>query len=172
METNLLYFFILKLVHVSSGIFWVGAAIMMAAFVQPTAKSLGPDGGKFMQQLARTNAYPIVINTASTLTILSGFLLYWKLSGGFQSEWIFSKYGTLLLIGGILAVVAYGIGFTVTRPSISRMAEIGIALQQKGPSPDLLAQMPILGNRIALSTRFIASLIGISVLIMEMARYL
>ncbi|TGK38438.1 hypothetical protein EHQ12_04760 [Leptospira gomenensis] len=117
MEVNLIYFLILKLTHVACGIFWVGAAVMTAVFMQPAAKSLGPDGGKFMQQLAKTNSYPFVLNAASTLTVASGFLLYWKISDGFRSEWIFSKYGILLWMGGIFALVAYCIGFTITRPS-------------------------------------------------------
>ncbi|WP_167881114.1 hypothetical protein [Leptospira gomenensis] len=51
------------------------------------------------------------------------------------------------------------------------MNELGATLQREGPSPELLSRMSILGNRITRSTRSVASLIGTSILIMEMARY-
>ena len=36
---------VLRAVHVIAGAFWVGAALMLVAFVAPTVRALGPDGG-------------------------------------------------------------------------------------------------------------------------------
>jgi hypothetical protein len=35
---------ILRLIHISGGLFWVGAFYTFFFFVQPTAMALGPDG--------------------------------------------------------------------------------------------------------------------------------
>ncbi|MBM9576310.1 hypothetical protein JWG45_03995 [Leptospira sp. 201903070] len=165
-------FLILKFVHVAFGIFWAGAASVMAFFVLPAANALGPDGGKMMQQIAKTNSYPIVLNTVTSGTLLTGFLLYWNLSGGFQPEWIFSRYGILLGIGGFLGVIAFCFGLWINLPTVKRITEIGQFFQKAAPTPELIAELGKLKNKFLLSTRVIALCVGSGILLMEFARYL
>ena len=42
----------LRLIHIVAGSFWVGAALMLAVFVEPTVRAVGPAGGQFMQKLS------------------------------------------------------------------------------------------------------------------------
>ncbi|PJZ53841.1 hypothetical protein [Leptospira adleri] len=165
-------FLILKFVHVAFGIFWVGIASMMAIFILPATNALGPDGGKVMQQIAKTNSYPIVLNTVALGALLTGILLYWNLSNGFQPDWVFSRYGILLAIGGVLGVKAYLLGLSINLPTIKRITEIGQIFQKSGPTPDLILEMTKLKNKFLFSTRVIAASIGTSIMLMEFARYL
>ncbi len=44
----------LRFVHIAAAIFWVGTSVFMLFFLEPTIRSLGAEGGKFMQRLLVT----------------------------------------------------------------------------------------------------------------------
>src|SRR6185436_9212815 len=81
------YLLVLRLLHIGCGIFWSGTAIYLAFFNEPAVRALGADGTKFMQQLVRTNRFPVMILLSALITVVAGALLIWKLSGGLQSQW-------------------------------------------------------------------------------------
>ncbi len=47
---------LLRLVHIFSGVFWVGGSAVSLLYLFPVANALGPDGAKFMQGLIVTRA--------------------------------------------------------------------------------------------------------------------
>ena len=114
------YILILRLLHIGFGIFWAGSVFFFALFVAPSAKASGPEGAKFMQQLAKTN-YPVIIMIAAMITILAGILLIGKLSGGFQSVWFSTPYARVLTTGSAMGIIAFIIGFSVNRPAAARI---------------------------------------------------
>ena len=75
------YLLILRLLHIGCGTMWAGTVIFVAFFLDPAVKSSGPDGTRFMQQLVKTNRFPIVIMLLALITVLAGSLLIWKVSG-------------------------------------------------------------------------------------------
>jgi len=128
------YLILIRLIHIVCAVFWTGSVLYLAGFVFPAVKAMGPDGGKFMQQLSHTNKLPIVMNLAATLTIVAGVLLIERISGGFQSVWFGSPHG--ISIGGTLALVGYILGVTINRPVILRIGTIGekLPLQEDHPA--------------------------------------
>ncbi len=42
---------LLRLVHIGSGVLWVGGSVLFFLFIEPTGSELGPDAEKFMQGL-------------------------------------------------------------------------------------------------------------------------
>jgi len=42
-----------RLIHIVSGVFWVGGAIFIAMFLLPTLRSVGPAGGPVMSYLVQ-----------------------------------------------------------------------------------------------------------------------
>jgi hypothetical protein len=165
---------ILRLLHIASGVFWAGAAIYLAAFILPASKALGPDGGRFMQQLANTNRLPLVMNLVSLTSIVTGLLLLWSVSSGFQPEWFGYKRGIILTLGSIAGIIAYLIGFTVNRPAAKRMAQLGkeIALAGGPPSENQQKEMAGIRQRMSSATSVIAWLLVLSVVAMSVIRYL
>lgn len=163
---------ILRLIHIFSGVFWAGVALMMAGFVNPSAKAIGPEGGKFMQQLARQNRFPSVMETTAILNILSGLWLYWLVSGGFQVNWVISKGGLALTIGGVGAIVAYGLSYVFQKPAAKRMAALGREIQAAGgpPSPEQTAEMQAQQKRLTQGGLLSAVLLAIVVVGMAVAR--
>lgn len=163
---------ILRLIHIFAGVFWAGAALMMAGFIIPSAKAVGPEGGKFMQQLARQNRFPLVMEVAGLLSVLSGLWLYWLVSGGFQLYWISSRGGLALTIGGVIAIVAYALAYVFQKPAAKRIATLGKAIQAAGgpPSPEQMAELQTQQKRLAFGALLGAVLLALSVVGMALAR--
>ena len=74
------YLILLRLIHIGSGVFWAGTAIMMAAFLEPTVRAAGPEGGRFTQQLTGQSRFSLFMSLSALLNALSRLLLYWPLS--------------------------------------------------------------------------------------------
>ncbi len=129
------YLLILRLLHIGCGIFWAGGAIFLALFVDPAMKASGPEGIKVMQQLVKTNRFPVVMMFLAIITVVAGVLLIWKVSAGLQSEWLSSKNGIVLTSGGVLAIIAFLIGFSINRPSGMKIAKIGKEIAAAEESP-------------------------------------
>ena len=169
---SLTYLILLRLLHISCGVFWAGAAIYLSAFVSPAVNALGPEGGKFMQQLTRTNKLPLVMTMTSTITVLAGVLLMWKLSGGFQYEWMITTHGLVLSIGSLLAIVAYFEGLFIIRPTVLRINKLGQQIGSSQPTPEQVQQLNIYRKKILTANTIGAVLLGTSVIAMSIIRYL
>ena len=163
---------ILRLLHITFGVFWVGSVLTFALYIRPAVIASGPEGSKFMQQFAKTS-YPVVIVISSLITIISGLLLIWKLSNGFQSAWFHSAYSKVLTSGSGLAIIAFIIGFTVNRPTADRITKISDAIARSGapPTNEQLNELLALRNRIFTATGYIAVLLTLTVISMAICRY-
>jgi hypothetical protein len=168
------YLTALRLIHISCGIFWAGATMYLAWFILPAVKSLGPEGGKFMQQLSKTNKLPQVMLSMGTLTVLSGILLIHILSGGFQSPWFGTSHGITISIGGTFAIIAYIMGLTINLPSVRKMGQIGAAIASTGgiPSQEQAQQMQSLRKKIYTATSVMALFLLVAVIGMAIFRYI
>jgi hypothetical protein len=169
----MLYLTILRLLHISLGVFWAGATIYLAAFVAPAVQASGPEGSKFMQNLARTNKLPLVMMIAATLNVLTGILLLWELSAGFQPSYMGSAHGIILSFGGTLAIIAYIIGLSVTRPTVDKVAKLGMTIAQSGGVPNAEQKQLLDGFRkkIFSANKMVAILLAFAVVAMSIVRY-
>ena len=66
---------ILRLLHLTSGAFWVGGAIVTAFFLLPTVKATGPVGGQFAGALIQRTRLPDWLTAAGIISVLSGIWL-------------------------------------------------------------------------------------------------
>ena len=168
------YLTTLRLIHIVCGVFWTGSIMYLAGFIIPAVNALGPDGGKFMQQLAKTNKLPLVMTVVATLNVLAGILMLERLSGGFQAEWFKSTHAIILTTGGTLAFIAWIIGLTVNRPTVTRIAEIGKSIAASGtpPTPAQLQELQSLRKRLIAATNYMAVLLLLTVVAMSIMKYL
>ena len=165
---------LMRLIHVVAGVAWAGGAFMLAGFVEPSARALGPDGGKFMQRLAGPGRLPVYLSLVGILTVLSGVYLYVVRSGGLRAGWITSGEGLALTIGGIAGLIAAAVGILIPGRVTGQMAQLGREIQAAGgpPSPAQAAQMQALQRQLALGGRVTALLLVIAVIGMAIAEYL
>lgn len=166
------YMVVLRVLHIVSGAYWAGAAFVLSAFVTPTAKAAGLEGGKYMQTLARSRL-SASLSAAAGITVLSGFLLYWRDSGGFQAAWILSGQGLGYSLGAVAGLAAFAIG-ALTGRTVKRMGEVAAEMQAAGgpPSPAQMAEIQALQKKLADSGAWLAILLVIALLGMSVARYL
>lgn len=165
---------ILRLLHVGGGVVWAGAAFLLVLVVEPAVAASGPDGGKVMQRMAGAGGIGLYMFISSMVTMLAGVLLYWRISNGFAAGWVTSGTGIVFGLGGLAALISSILGVTVSNSASARMGQIGKEMQGAGgpPRPELLAEMGVLQQRLQMSSRLSALLLGFAVLTMATARYL
>jgi hypothetical protein len=132
---------VLRLIHIFAGVAWVGGGSFALLFAAPSARQMGPEGGRFMQNLmGNANKF---FSAASGLTVLSGLALYWFVSGRLNPGWISTGQGIVLTIGGLAGLVAMIHGGVVLGGIGRRMEALGKQIQSAGgpPTPRQLAGM-------------------------------
>ena len=165
---------IFRLIHICFGVFWGGVIIFMPIFLLPTVRALGYEGGKFMQTLIKTNNFLIWVNISALLTILSGLLLYERVSGGFGMNWIHGGMGTMITIGAVFALVGWVVANIMQKPAATKMVKIGKEIVDAGGSPSAEQQQEMgkLEAKLFKGAQITAWLIGIAVITMSVARYI
>jgi hypothetical protein len=148
--------------------------IYLAVFVIPAAKTLGPEGTRFIQRLSGTNKLPVVMNVAAILSIVTGIILMKKLLGGIQLSLFNSTHGLMIIIGALLAIFGFIIGLSVNLPAARRMSAIGKQVAAPGTQPDIgqLEELKKLRNKSFAATTFIAVFLFASLVLMSLVKYL
>ncbi len=167
-----IYMIILRLIHILSGVFWVGGIVILAGFLQPTAQALVPEGPKFMQRLM---AGPLLVWLSVTpgLTVLAGLLLYWHDSAGLSTTWIASGTGLVFTLGGLLGIAAMLVGFLVSRPAAVGLSSVGQEIQRGGkpPTQEQMGQIAKFQAALTQGALWTAILVSLALAAMATARY-
>lgn len=165
---------ILRLLHILTGVFWVGGVLLFARFLFPAARALGPAAGPMMDQLTRVRKLPQSLLGAALVSILSGLLLYWHDSAGFQGPWLGSPTGMAFGTGGFLGIIAFVIGLTVNSPTARQLGALGAAIQARGgpPAPEEAGEMRRLQERLGVALQVVTILLVLATAAMAVARYL
>ena len=168
------YMVVLRIVHIVAGAFWVGSALVIFMFLQPAASEVGPASSPLMMNLSQKRRLPDIVLGAAGLTVLAGLLMYWRVSGGFDPDWIGSSYGVAITIGSLCAIAAVVLGASIVRPAMLAVAEIGREVAASGaqPSPEQAARIQALQARARSAGGVIVPLLLLAVVAMASARYL
>lgn len=157
---------LLRIVHIVAGVFWVGGSLVMTFFVSPSLGALGDAGPRFMADLVNNRKFSNRMAMASGLTILAGFLLYARLGSALMA----TNFGIGLGIGALFGVISFASGVTIGR-NVKAMSELGAQMQGK-PAPDQLARMQALQKRQATVSTVSAWSAVLATVFMAIARYL
>ena len=163
----------MRLIHIGFGVFWAGAIFFIVLFLEPSVRAAGPDGARVMQGLQQRKLLTI-LPAAAALTILSGIALYWRVSVGFNGDWMASPVGTSLTIGAVASIAAFVIGIFVMRASTLRAGRLAAKAQQSEGDANaaLMGEVQALRIRARTSARWVAALLAVAVATMAVARYL
>jgi uncharacterized membrane protein len=163
---------VLRLIHILGGIFWVGTMIMLAAFLLPTARATGREGGKFMEYLMQQRRLQVYLGGAMLLTVLSGIAMYARMAAATHGAWAGSRPGIAYGVGAVAAILAAAIGGAVGSSAGRKMLAVGKAIGAAGPSTEQQAELARLQSRMALGARLGAGLLVVSAGAMAVGRYL
>jgi uncharacterized membrane protein len=163
---------IARLVHVVGGAFWVGAMIFVTFFLAPAVREAGPDGGKVMGGIAKRN-FMALMPAVAIFTILSGIYLYWRVSAGFNYDYMKSGPGHAYAMGGILAILAFVLGLAIVRPAMMKamalMQSLGTAAP--GDRERIMTEADKLRDRSAKTGFVVAWMLILAVAAMAVGRY-
>lgn len=166
---------LLRIVHIVTGVLWVGSLFVVVVFVQPSAATLGAAGATFMSELRRRRFVDVVFVDA-VFTVVAGAFLYWHDWHTFPSfgDWIDSSFGASLTVGAVLAISGLVVAAAVTRPTIGRLVALGrqVAESDGPPTPETAARIGALQHRLVVAERVSFSLVLLAVVAMASARYL
>ena len=160
---------LLRIIHIVAGVFWVGGTLIMTFFVAPTIGAIGEPGQRFVGHLMNNLKFSNRMAAASGLTILAGFILY-GLDARAGSAWLRSSFAIGLGIGAIFALIGFVSVMMIGRTT-KAMAQTG-AQMQGNPSPGQLTQMQALQKQLATYSMISTVTLILSVVFMAIARYL
>lgn len=162
---------VLRVLHILSGSLWIGAAIFITLFVEPTVRRAGAAGGQFMERLATETPLVKYMILSSLLTVITGVTLY-GLDSRLTLGWVTSREGVIFTIGALAGLVAYVTGQFVISPAARRIGALGHEMAVSGgpPSTIQLDEMSFLQSRAIRFGRLELALMLISVTCMAGAR--
>jgi hypothetical protein len=163
------YVLVLRIIHIIGGAFWAGSAFLLTGWIAPTAGQLRPEGPKFMQRLILGTRYITAIGIAAGLAMVSGLLLYWRASGGLQTDWMATGTGVMFTLGALAAIGAGVLGGLIGSNG-RKLAELGASFEGP-PSPEQAAELGHLQNRGANLGAANAVLLVVTLVAMASARY-
>lgn len=168
------YMVLLRLVHIFAGVVWVGAAWFMTFKLNPTVHALGKDGQAFMRDFTRHSNISRMMMAASLLTTLAGLLLYYRVSGHFNSDWISSAGGVVLTIGSLAGIAEFLFGGMVIGPTAKQLSGLGAEIERGGgpPSASQMTRLNTLQSRLGRTEIVSTVLTIIAVAGMVAARYM
>lgn len=163
----------LRLVHIVSGILWVGMMAFTVVFLTPALRDAGPDGEKVMAALLRRGvrtAMPLL----ALVTMVSGMWLFRRVSGGSLMSFLRTPVGSAFGIGGAAALIAFVLGLVVLRPAMGRATALAAtlgAVASEEERASRTAEIRRLRTRATGASRMVVLLLIIAAGAMAVARY-
>jgi hypothetical protein len=162
-------FLVLRLIHVLSGGFWLGAAVTTFVFLQPTAQATAPEGQRFMLHLLRDRRFSEVVLGAALLTGAAGAILFWRDTNGLDLKLMLQPEHLGFTVGGVSGGLAL-LGFVfVGYPAGRRLIAIGSRLQAERRPPNEDEQLVLATAQRVLSRIGVAVLVFLIVAVAAMA---
>jgi hypothetical protein len=160
---------LLRIIHIGAGVFWVGGSLVMTFFVAPSIGVIGESGQKFIGHLMNNLKFSSRMAAASGSSILAGLILFW-LDARAGEAWLRSDFATGLSIGAGFALIGFVAGMLFGRTTRA-MAHLGAQIQGK-PKPEQQAQMQKFQKRQSAYSIVSTVTILLSVIFMSIARYM
>ena len=117
-------FLLVRAAHVLLAALWVGAVGFVTFFLMPALTESGPAGGTVMGALARRKIHAFMASIGG-VTVLTGFYLYYRFTGGFDPTLSGSRGAMVFGFGGICGTIALIIGGAVVGRNAKKMEEPG-----------------------------------------------
>lgn len=163
---------LLRLVHVVGGVFWVGSVMFTSFFLMPTLMKAGPSVAGPVSAGLQARRMMTWMPLVALLVILSGLRLMMIVSGG-DTHWFVHRSGHVYTVSGVLAILAFIIGFTVSRPAMTRAGKLAQSAASDETSRHLIQdELKRLQRRGYLGTMVVTWLVILAAIGMSVARYL
>ena len=163
---------ILRLIHILAGAFWVGALFTNFLFIQPAVAGAGPSAGGFAYQLLHRRRFSMALLGAGGLTVVAGILLLVLTSNGLDPAALFATSRLGFTVGGVLAILAYGLGSLYVFPRTRTVERVlgGVIAEGRPPTPDEQATLARVGAESRRAGMLVLAGVGLAIAAMATAR--
>ena len=117
-------FVTVRVLHVLLAALWLGGTAFIVFFVMPALEKTGTAAAPMMGAMARRGINPFM-NAIGGITVLTGFWLYWHLTGGFQPALSGTMPARVFGAGGVAGTLAVIIGGAIVARNGRKMGELG-----------------------------------------------
>jgi small-conductance mechanosensitive channel len=169
------FMLVFRFLHIAAGALWLGRRSCSSGYIGPSAAEVGPAAGPLLSAaVAKRKVAKVVTGLAGT-TVVAGWILWLHDMGdrGSLGDWLSSRFGLVLTIGGVLATIAFIEGSFGVGRNIERMVHVGDTVRASGgpPSPEQQAQLEHLGAELKRYGQVDLVLLLLAVAAMSTARY-
>ncbi len=164
---------ILRVIHIGSGMFWVGGFYTFFLFVQPAAVAIGADATRFTFQLLHHRRFAVVLLSAAITTVIAGIWLLVITSSGLNPDVLFSTSRIGFTLGGVVAILTLGVGglYVFPRTRIVERTIGGLLAEKRPPTPDEQALLAKTGRETRAAGWLVLIGLALAVICMETASY-
>jgi uncharacterized membrane protein len=163
---------LLRLVHILSGIFWLGSTLTLGGFLLPAMRS-APSAGVLWRAIMQRHRLQLWMNISMALAILAGFALYGIDSATSSGAFNRSAMGKVLGLGAILAIAAAGVMGAMTQRAGRQLADLAEGNRATAtPSGGGSVEADALQARLSRGLAITNVLLLLSATTMAIARYL
>jgi uncharacterized membrane protein len=172
MTASTALFLLIRTAHVLLATIWVGAVALNTLFIFPALQEAGPSAGPVMGALLRRKL-PTYMASLGGITVVTGFYLYYRFTGGFDPALSGSSGAIVFGTGGISGLLALIIGGAVVSRSAKTMGELAARLPSAPESERaaIAARMAAARERAATWSRIVLVLQAIAVVLMAIGHY-
>src|SRR5436309_4244178 len=146
------FMLIFRFFHILAGVLWVGSAFLFVGFIGPSAAEVGPSAGPLLTAAIKKRKAAKVITALGGVTVLAGWTLWLKdmSLAGSVGDWVTSRFGLVLTIGGTLATISAIVGAIGVGQRVERLVDLGNEVAAAGgpPSPEQQARIDELSKGI------------------------
>ncbi|HUC39956.1 MAG TPA: hypothetical protein VMR92_03920 [Gemmatimonadales bacterium] len=157
---------VLRFAHVFFGAMWVGMMAFQIFFLGPALADVGADAGKLMAAMVKRKI-PVFIPIFALITLVSGFWLFARMSGGNAGALMRTPMGMGFGLGGVVALLAFVIGVVVMRPAMMRSMQLA-----ESRDPAAQAEIQRLRARATVTGNVVTVMLFFTLTAMAVARYL
>jgi hypothetical protein len=166
---------VLRLLHIVSGVLWVGSAFLFVGFIGPSAAEVGPSAGPLLHAAVKKRRVAKVITGLGAVTVLAGWIMWFRDMNQFGSlgDWLSSNFGLGLTVGAVLATIAFFEGAIGVGRNVERLVDLGDEVAASGgpPSTEQQTQLGRIGAELERWGKIDLILLLLATAAMATARY-
>jgi uncharacterized membrane protein len=169
------FYLVFRFFHIVAGVLWVGSAFLFVAIVGPSAAEVGPAAGPIMNAAVKKRKAARVITGLGFINVVAGWILWLKNMSVYGSlgDWVGSRFGLVITIGGVLATISVLVGAIGVGLGVERLVDLGNEIAASGgpPSVDQQARLDHLSSSVQRHGKTDLVLLLLAVTSMATARY-
>jgi uncharacterized membrane protein len=169
------FMLVFRFIHIMAGVLWVGSAFLFLVFIGPSADEVAPSAQRLLTAAVKKRRASKVVIGLGVANVVAGWALWLNNMRVYGSlgDWVSSRFGLVITIGGVLATIAAVLGILGVAPNLERLVDAGneMAMSEGPPSAEQQARVDRLRSALQRHGAIDLVLLLLAVTAMATARY-